>query len=198
MPFWKRKKKEDEVPIDFFDTFRDRQPEQGYWYRGFKLNQEQWDRLVDKMQKGYKVQQMRNRDIFEETFTSNLDETGMRDLDFSPWPVPADGPGLPAPMGTVMSDAAKQHILDQSGWRASGATMNEQLSMMPLSTGTQISPWAIPTRVYHEDVDVDKLWEKMYAHMRKVIVVCSYCNRPTVISEGNCPKCGAPLPVEFL
>lgn len=123
-------------------------------------------------------------------------------LDFSPWPMSADGPGLPAPMGTVMSDETKQRILlKSSALRASGNALNDQMLTMPLSTGTY-PQWGnfttVPTRAYHQEIDTDALWEKMYAHMRKVIVVCKYCERPQTIDNEVCSGCGAPLPVEYL
>lgn len=102
--------------------------------------------------------------------------------------------GAYQPAGTVMSEETKQRIIHESGL------------LMPSGMGPTVyynngTGTNLPTYrplVSASETDVDALWEKMYVKMRKVIVVCSYCGRPTVISEGNCPKCGAPLPVEFL
>lgn len=117
----------------------------------------------------------------------------------------AVGQGMPSPTGTVMSEETKQRIQKEAGvgveWYPSGSRLPfgqiPEIARRSVGLATGTVPYN-HSYVATDSIDVDALWEKMYVKMRKVIVICSYCGRPTVISEGNCPKCGAPLPVEFL
>lgn len=114
----------------------------------------------------------------------------------------------------LMDDETKQRIVRDAGVQglvvpneyaqhmASGSFYDPQY--VHLSTGTQ-PQWAMKIdgglkadRISVDSLDVDALWEKMYQRMRKVIVICKYCQTPNVIDNQTCTQCGAPLPVEFL
>lgn len=43
-----------------------------------------------------------------------------------------------------------------------------------------------------ENIDPDILWDKMYAHAKKVIVRCEYCGSHNAVGNSTCVSCGAP------
>ncbi len=105
----------------------------------------------------------------------------------------------------LMSNETKQRIQREAGVNMPSGMYYDDLTTHPLNLQTGTVPWAMEVRggihadrISVDQMDVDALWEKMYERMRKVIVVCKYCQTPNVIDNQTCTQCGAPLPVEYL
>jgi hypothetical protein len=142
----------------------------GHFYRGFELNDEQWERLVEGV-KDHKSPSELEKDaqmMTDETKRRIQREAGIR--------------------GVVTPPSVQT-------WRGGSGeiwTPGLELSITGSPNGLH---WKAPVDTVFNGIDVDALWEKMYEKFKKVIVICPWCHAPQAINDGTCIHCGGVLEI---
>ncbi len=55
------------------------------------------------------------------------------------------------------------------------------------------SPYPVYQPLEDIPIDLDYVWQQMYAHPKPVIIVCGFCKSHNAISNPTCIQCGAAM-----